>query len=130
MNGFLLDSLDLKRVELHIKHLAEIHNNRLVDLLPQVSSEDLNQRNLKSRNFTVHEYASKIKLDLEANINISSVDSWRPPESEPSVRDLVQSRSLSMSQLLILHRLLEARSLLPEKSFPSREICSLKERML
>ena len=48
MNSFFLDGLYLQVVQLHIKHLAQVHDDRLVDLLPQVSSEDLYKRYLQS----------------------------------------------------------------------------------
>jgi len=53
-NSFLLDSLDLKSFEFLIEYLTQIHNNRFVDLLPQMSSEDLNERDLEGRNLSVH----------------------------------------------------------------------------
>jgi hypothetical protein len=59
-------------------------------------SEDLYQGNFQSRNFTVHEDTGKVKLNLEANIYISSIDGRRPPKSEPSVWDLVETGSLSV----------------------------------
>lgn len=51
----------------------------------------------------MHVNSSKIKLDLEADVNISSVDGGTPPESKSSVRNLVETRSLSMGKNLILH---------------------------
>lgn len=74
MDGFLLDSFNVQGFQFHIKDLTKIHNNRLVNLLPQVSTEDLNEGNLKSGNLTMHENTSQIELDLETNVNISSVD--------------------------------------------------------
>lgn len=38
----------------------------------------------------------KTNLDLETDVDVGSVDGRRPPESEPSVRDLVETRSLSV----------------------------------
>jgi hypothetical protein len=46
VNRFLLDSFYLERVELHVEDLAEVHYNRLVDLLPKMGAEDLNERYL------------------------------------------------------------------------------------
>jgi hypothetical protein len=54
-------------------HLTQVHNNRLVNFLPQVSSEYLNQRDLKCRNFTVHKYAGQIQLDLETNVDVGAI---------------------------------------------------------
>ena len=72
-----------------VENVAHIHDDGLVDLLPQVRSEDLNQRNLQRRNFTVHEDAGQVKLDLEPDVYISTVDRGRPPERESTIRNLV-----------------------------------------
>jgi hypothetical protein len=101
-----------------------------MDLLPKMCSEYLNQGNLKCWDLAMHEDTSQVKLHLEADIDISSVDSWRPPKCKSSVRNLIQTRSLGMSQLLKLHRLLEARCFLPEKALPSWEVGSFEESML
>ena len=79
MNSFLLHSFDLQSVKFLIENLTKIHHNRFVDLLPQMGTENLNQGNLQCRDFAVHENASQIKLDLETNVNVGSVDGWRPP---------------------------------------------------
>lgn len=76
MDGFLLDAFDLERVEFHVEDLAQIHHNGLVDLLPQVSSEDLDQGDLQSWNLSVHEDPSQIELHLETDVHIGSVDGW------------------------------------------------------
>ena len=62
--------------------------------------------------------------------HVSPVDGGRPPECEPSVGDLVESRPLSVGQLLVLHGLLEATGLLPEQTLPGREVCSSEEGVL
>jgi hypothetical protein len=53
MNGFLLNGFNLKRFQFLIENLTpvvnfelHVHNEGLVDLLPQMRSEDLNKRNL------------------------------------------------------------------------------------
>ena len=43
---------------------------RLVDLLPEVSSENLDQRNFESGNLPVHEDARQVELDLEADVDL------------------------------------------------------------
>ena len=78
----------------------------------------------------MHKNASEVQLDLKADIDIGSIDSWGPPESEPSIGNLVQARPLSMSELLILHALLEATSLLPEESLPGGEVSAFEESVL
>ena len=62
--------------------------------------------------------------------NIGSVDSGRPPECEPTVGDLVQPRSLSIGQLLVLHGLLKPAGLLPEQTFPGGEVGAFEQRVL
>lgn len=91
MDGFLLDAFDLKRVEFHVEDLAQVHHDGLMDLLPQVSSEDLDQRDLQSRNLAMHEDPSQIELHLETDIHVGSVDGRGPPERESSIRDLIQT---------------------------------------
>ena len=127
MDRLLLDSLDLERVQLHVKYLAQIHHNGLVDLLPQVCSEDLNEGDLERGDLSVHEYAREVKLHLEAHVHVGAVDRGRPPEREAPVGDLVETRSLSVRQLLILHGLLEAGGFLPEEALPRGEIGALEE---
>ena len=46
-------------------YLTEIHDNRLVNLLPQMSSEDLDEGDLEGRDLAVHENTSQIQLHLE-----------------------------------------------------------------
>ena len=71
--------------------MALIHHNAFVDFLPQMRSEDLNERDLKCRDLAMHEYSSQIELYLETDIHISSVDCGRPPKSKPTIWDLVES---------------------------------------
>ena len=56
-----------------------------MDLLPQMGTEDLDQRDLQCRNLTVEEDTRQIKLHLETDVDVGSVDSRRPPEGEASV---------------------------------------------
>ena len=60
-------------------NLAQIHNNALVNLLPQVSSEDLNEGDFECGDLSMHEDSSQIQLHLKSNVDISSVDGRRPP---------------------------------------------------
>ena len=66
-------------------------------------SEYLNERYLQGRDFTVQEDPGKVKLHLETDVNIGTIDGWRPPESEATIRDLVETGSLSIGQLFELH---------------------------
>ena len=50
-----LHRLDLERLKLLIEDLTQVHDYNFVDLLPQVRTEDLNQRDLEGRNLAVHE---------------------------------------------------------------------------
>ena len=103
---------------------------RLVDLLPEVRAEDLNERNLQRRNLAVHEDARQVELDLEADVDVGAVDRRAPPEREAPVRDLVEATALRVRQLLVLHQLLEAARLLPEEALPGREVGALEQRVL
>ena len=78
----------------------------------------------------MHEDTRQIKLNLETDVNVSSVDRGTPPECESTIRDLVQTRPLSVRELLVTHRLFETGRLLPEETFPGGEVCSLEECML
>ena len=51
-------------------HLAEVHDDALMNLLPQVSPEDLDQGDLQRRNLTVHEDPCQVQLHLKADIHL------------------------------------------------------------
>ena len=53
------------------------------------------------------ENTSEIELNLETDVDVGTVDRWRPPQRETTVGDLTQSGTLSVRELLVLHRLLE-----------------------
>jgi len=84
-------------------YLTEIHDNALVYFLPQMGPEDLNEGDLQSGNLAMHEYTGQIELHLKSNIDVSPVDCRRPPQSETTIWNLIQTRSLSVCQLLVLH---------------------------
>ena len=94
-------------------YLTQVHDHTLMHLLPQMCPKDLNQRDLEGRDLAVHEDASQVELDLEANVDVGAVDCRRPPQSETTVWDLVETRALGVGQLLVLHRLLKTTCLLP-----------------
>lgn len=52
-------------------NLTKIHDDALMNLLPQVSSEDLNEGDLQCWDLAVHEYSSQIKLHLETDIHLN-----------------------------------------------------------
>ena len=83
-------------------------HQRLVDLLPQVRTEDLNEADLERGDLAVHEDARQVQLHLEADVHVGAVDRGAPPQSEAAVGDLVQATALRIGQLLELHALLEA----------------------
>jgi hypothetical protein len=56
----------------------------------------------------MHVDTCQVKLDLETYIDIRSVNRWRPPKCEPSIGDLIETRSLRVRELLKLHRFFEA----------------------
>ena len=90
---------------------SQVHDHALVDLLPQVGPEDLDERDLEGGNLPVHENAGQIQLHLEPYVHIGSVDCGAPPQREAPVGDLVQPRALGVGQLLVLHGLLKATGL-------------------
>lgn len=67
-----------------------------MNLLPQVSSKDLNQRDFQRWDFTMHENASQIQLNLETYVDVRSIYSGRPPQRETSVWNLIQTTSLGV----------------------------------
>ena len=79
MNSFLLDSLNAQGLQFLIEDLAQVHDNGLVNLLPQMGTEDLDKRDLQCGNFTVKEDTRQIKLHLETDVDVGSVDSRGPP---------------------------------------------------
>ena len=103
VDRLLLHVLHLQGVELLVEDLAQIHHHRLVDLLPEVGAEDLDQRDLERRDLAVHEDARQIELHLKAHVDVGAVDRRRPPEREAAVGDLVQPRALGVGELLVLH---------------------------
>eukprot|EP01137_Pigoraptor_chileana_P034037 Opistho-2@25960 len=130
VDRLLLHRLNLERIELLVKYLAEIHHNRLVHLLPEMRAENLDERDLERRDLSVHENASEIKLHLETNVDICAIDGGRPPERKPTVGNLVETAPLRIRELLVLHALLKAARLLPEETLPCRKIRALKQRVL
>mmetsp|Transcript_94895 Transcript_94895/g.290283 ORF Transcript_94895/g.290283 Transcript_94895/m.290283 type:complete len:372 (+) Transcript_94895:2060-3175(+) len=130
VDRLLLHHLDLQRVELEVEDLAQVHDDALVDFLPQVSPEDLDQRNLQCGDLAVHENACQVQLHLEAHIHVGAVDRRRPPQGEAAVWDLVETGTLRVGQLLEAHGLLEAAGFLPEQALPRREVRALEQRVL
>mmetsp|Transcript_17531 Transcript_17531/g.36310 ORF Transcript_17531/g.36310 Transcript_17531/m.36310 type:complete len:226 (+) Transcript_17531:2049-2726(+) len=130
VNRLLLDVLDLQSVELLIEDLAQIHRDTLVDLLPKMGPEDLDEGDFESGDLTVHEDTGEVKLDLETDVDVGTVDGRRPPERETTVGDLSKTRTLRVRELLVLHALLKARRLLPEETLPSDEVRALEQGVL
>mmetsp|Transcript_67280 Transcript_67280/g.140139 ORF Transcript_67280/g.140139 Transcript_67280/m.140139 type:complete len:747 (+) Transcript_67280:1153-3393(+) len=130
VDGLLLHRLDLQGVQLLIQNLAQVHDDALVHLLPQVRAEDLDQRDLERWDLPVHENPGQVKLHLEPDIHVRAIDRRRPPQREPAVRNLVQARALRVCQLLELHALLEPACLLPEETLPGWEVGALEECVL
>jgi hypothetical protein len=63
-----------------------------------------------------HKDTRQIKLHLETNVDVCTIYGWTPPESETTIWNLVKTRSLSISQLLVAHGLLKSGGLFPEQS--------------
>mmetsp|Transcript_98960 Transcript_98960/g.262867 ORF Transcript_98960/g.262867 Transcript_98960/m.262867 type:complete len:658 (-) Transcript_98960:4864-6837(-) len=74
VDRLLLHHLNLQRIELQIKDLTQVHDDTLVDLLPQVGSEDLDQRDLERGDLAVHEDAGEVQLHLETHVHVRTVD--------------------------------------------------------
>lgn len=72
-----------------------------MDLLPEMSSEDLDQADLQGGDLSVHEDTGEIKLHLETNIHVCTVDSGGPPQREATIWNLVQTRALGVGELLV-----------------------------
>ena len=91
-----------------------------------MGTEDLDQTNLQRGDFAVHEDTSKIELDLETDVDVGTIDGRTPPESETTIRNLVETGALSVRELLVPHRLFETGRLLPEQTLPGGEVRSLE----
>lgn len=79
----------------HTAHLTQIHYNALMDLLPQVSSENLNERNLQRGDLAMHKNTCQIQLHLKPNIHLQRKNSChnRQQHNWPSLEnrtDLVE----------------------------------------
>ena len=78
-----------------------------MDLLPQMGTEDLDERDLQCRNLTVKEDTRQIKLHLETDVDVGSVDGRRPPKRKSTVWNLVETGTLGVRELLEFHALFE-----------------------
>lgn len=55
---------------LAVAYLTEIHDDALMNLLPQVSSEDLNEGDLEGWDLAVHEDSRQVQLHLETYVHL------------------------------------------------------------
>lgn len=62
----------------------------------------------------LHEDTRQVKLNLETDVDIRAIGRSTPPQCKATIGNLVETRALSVGELLVSHRLFEARSLLPE----------------
>lgn len=104
----------------------QVHDDALVHLLPEMGTENLDERDLECGNLAVHEDSCEIKLYLEADVHICTVNCWAPPQGESSIGNLVQTTALCVGQLLVLHGLLKSRGFLPEQPLPSGKVRALE----
>jgi len=95
-----------------------------------MGAEDLDERNLEGGNLSVQEDTREIKLDLETDVDIGTIDGRRPPQGESTIGNLVETRPLGICKLLELHRLLETARFFPEQTLPRRESRRLEQGML
>ena len=56
------------------------------------------------------------------DIHVRAVDRRAPPQRESPVGDLIETASLRVRQLLVLHGLLKTRSFFPKQALPRREV--------
>ena len=103
MDCLFLDRFDAQGLKLLVEDLAQVHDHRFMDLLPQVRPEDLYERDLEGWDLAMQENARKIKLNLEADVDVGPVDRRRPPQGEATVGDLVETGPLGIRQLFELH---------------------------
>ena len=72
--------MEARRVN-HVKFKVNFNTptpRRLVDLLPEMSSKNLNERNFEGRNLAVHEDARQVELDLEADVDLREASRFGP----------------------------------------------------
>ena len=103
---------------LHVGILPCLHKRRLLPQPPPREQCD------------AHENTRQIELHLETDVYVCPVNGRTPPQSEPTVRDLVQTGPLSVCQLLVPHGLLEPRRFLPEETLPCWEVSSFEQCVL
>mmetsp|Transcript_6268 Transcript_6268/g.11473 ORF Transcript_6268/g.11473 Transcript_6268/m.11473 type:complete len:253 (+) Transcript_6268:2354-3112(+) len=95
-----------------------------------MGAENLDEGDLQGWDLAMHEDACQVQLHLEAYVHVGSVDRWRPPKREASVRNLVEAGPLRIRELLEAHGLFEAACLLPEETLPGGEIGALEQGVL
>lgn len=66
-----------------------------------MGTEDLNERDLEGWNLAVHENTGQIQLDLETDVHVRTVNGRTPPKCEATVRNLVQTGTLRVGELLV-----------------------------
>ena len=89
MDCLLLRDRHFQCIQFLVKASAHRHSGPAIDLLPQVSSEYLDERDLQCGDLAVHEDSCQVQLHLEAHIDIGSIDGWGPPEGKSTIRNLV-----------------------------------------
>ena len=78
----------------------------------------------------MYEYTSQVKLYLETDIDVCSIDCWAPPQHETMVKNLVEIQTLHVGELLVSHRLFKIRCLLPEEmGLSHQEVHSLEQHV-
>lgn len=60
-----------------VVYLTEIHDDALMNLLPQVSPEDLNEGDLEGWDLAVHEDSSQVQLHLETYVHLQETSRER-----------------------------------------------------
>jgi len=84
--------LDLERLKLLIEDLTQAYDHTFVDLLPQVRTGNLDQRDLEVGILPCMKISVKWSCTWKpTHVHIGAVDGWTPPRCEATVRDLVKT---------------------------------------
>ena len=113
-------------LQISLRELTLCAKNWLT-FLPQMGLEDLDQADLEGGDLAMHEYTGQVELYLETNVDVCSIDRQAPPQHETTIRNLVETRTLHVGELLVSHWLFETWCLLPEETLPHREVHSLEQ---
>jgi hypothetical protein len=90
VDGFLLNGFDFQTLHFHVEDLAQVHDQTLVDFLPQMRPEYLYERDFQGGYLSVHENTCQIELHLKSDVNVRAIYGGTPPKCEPTIWNLIQ----------------------------------------